>query len=260
MLACIAPLDLNHTKMDVKPYIELLKNKITKEHYDFNRGLEQRFTDHLNEYLTDESVSDLEKAFFLILNQFPSGDKFYIVMPNEMVLVPDVYDKSVPGIEYEIDFALYGGSIENPVKVAIECDGLRSHGQKHKKRDRRKDVNLQIAGWVVIRFNSKEIQFELEKIGNETNYVSDFLVSIENTIKEKLRLVDHSSYTNLDYRRILTGYKWDWVVCTNCGNKQQSPINHKKLTCYKCKKKFLWAYSNDKRVKFEQNGLLFFDD
>ncbi|TDE10716.1 hypothetical protein [Dyadobacter psychrotolerans] len=53
----------------------------------------------------------------------------------KLVLIEDIYDLSCSGIEYEIGFMLYGRSIDNPVKVVIESDGIRSHRRK-------KDVNL----------------------------------------------------------------------------------------------------------------------
>lgn len=58
--------------------------------------------------------------------------------PAKLVLIEDIYDLRCPGIEYEIGFTLYGGSIDKPVKVVIESDGIRSHGHKHAKKDRKK--------------------------------------------------------------------------------------------------------------------------
>ena len=48
----------------------------------------------------------------------------------KLVLIEDIYDLSCPGIEYEIGFMLYGGSIDNPVNVVIESDGIPPHGRK----------------------------------------------------------------------------------------------------------------------------------
>ncbi|MEP7319551.1 MAG: DUF559 domain-containing protein, partial [Panacibacter sp.] len=167
--------------------IQDLRQRIEDDHNQFNEefGMEWTFK-YIDEFISSETRSDLEKAFFLILYQFPGDNKNYIVRPGEMVLIPDIYDMSCPGIEYEIDFALYGGSIDNPVKVAIECDGIRSHREKHNNKDRRKNVNLQAAGWIVMRFGSKEIHEELQKFTDDNLHTSDFLYSIENTIKQKL--------------------------------------------------------------------------
>lgn len=201
-------------------------------------------------------MSDLEKAFFLMLNQFPGDHKDYIVCPNEMILIPDIYDLRVPGIEYEIDFAIYGGSIKDPVKIAIECDGIRSHGQSKKRKDRRKDVNLQAAGWIVMRFSSREIHDELQKYLENENYISDFLLSIENVIDEKLQLVIGNNYVR--YRSELTGYKWDLVSCTNCKESRYGIMNKRKHTCPSCGEKFLREINPNENVKYEYNGMLFF--
>ena len=98
--------------------------------FDFNSYLLK----DLDDYIYSNDVSDLEKAFFLILNQFPGDHRDYLVRPNEMILVPDIYDFRVPGIEYEIDFAIYGGSIKDPVKIAVECDGLDLMAKSKKEK------------------------------------------------------------------------------------------------------------------------------
>lgn len=241
--------------------IKELRQRIEDNHNEYNEefGMEWMFK-NIDEFLVQSNRSDLEKAFFLILHQFPGDSKNYIVEPGEMILIPDVYDMSCPGIEYEIDFALYGGSIDNPIKVAIECDGIRSHRQKHNNKDRRKDVNLQAAGWIVMRFGSNEIHKELQKFRDNDNHISDFLLSIENTIKQKVRLIDNHSYRDNEFRSKLTGYKWDNVQCTNCGHSQMDILNHKNLKCRHCKTKFKRTIKPDERIAYDMNGILYFKD
>lgn len=247
-------------KNELRDGIAFLRGKI-REGYDWFRNDEAisevnfRFID---EYLKNDGNSDLEKAFFLILNQYPGDQKDYIVRPKEMVLVPDVYDMNVPGIEYEIDFALYGGSVANPVKVAVECDGLRSHGKKHTYKDRRKDVNLQAAGWITMRFGSREIHEEIEKFRNDDHHMCYFLSSIENTIARKLKLINSHSYYK--YRTELTGYNWGEVKCPDCGYKQDAILNHLNVKCKGCKKKFKRTIDGNEKIKYEQNGILFFEE
>jgi len=239
--------------MDIDELIKKLRQRIENDHYEFEESLPfEQLYKFIDDYIDDTTKSALERAFFLILHQFPSDNKDYIVIPNERVLLQDIYDMSSPGIEYEIDFALYGGSIDNPVKVAIECDGLRSHGQRHAKRDRRKEVNLQATGWIVMRFRSKEIQEELKKFDQEEHYVSD--------LKEKLKIITHHTYVRPEYRSKLTGYKWDRVTCTSCGHTQYDTLNHKKLTCRKCGIKFLRDIKPDERIEYDHDGLLYFKE
>jgi DNA-directed RNA polymerase subunit RPC12/RpoP len=241
--------------------IRELRTRIEDEHDQFYEeyGKQQIFSE-IDDFLTSENRSDLEKAFFLILNQFPGDSKDYIIRPSEMVLIPDIYDLSCPGIEYEIDFALYGGSIYDPVKVAIECDGIRSHQEKHKNKDRRKDVNLQAAGWIVMRFGSKEIHAELQKFRENELYTSDFLSSIENTIQQKLKLINYRSYGNAENRSKLTGYRWDDVTCANCGKTQIDTLNHKTIKCRHCNTKFKRVIKPEEKIKYDFNGLLYFEE
>lgn len=246
--------------MKLKPYIERLRKSIHDNHHEFESywpfELQIGFID---DYIDSEDKSDLEKVFFLLLHQFPSDHKNYIVRPNQMILVPDVYDLKVPGVEYEIDFALFGGSIINPVKVAIECDGIRSHGLKHKRRDRRKEVNLQADGWIVMRFDSREIQEELKKF-DEKGYISDFLESIENTINEKLKIINDHTFANEEYKSKLTGYKWGNIECPNCHQPQSVILNHKRHKCYHCKETFIREIKADEKIKFDYKGILYFSE
>lgn len=247
------------TKSRLEDHIKILRERIEADYDEFNDefGRKQIF-ERIDSFISNDQLSELERAFYLLLNQYPGDHKNYIVRPGERVLIPDIYDMSGPGIQYEIDFALYGGSIYNPVKVAIECDGIRSHGHKHAKRDRRKEVNLQAAGWIVIRFRSQEIHQELEKFENDENYVSDFLQSIENTINQKLQIIDHQSFTKTDFRSILTGYKWDFIRCTKCGQKQMDRLNFKIIHCRHCNKYFEREIGPNEEIEYDMNGLLYF--
>jgi hypothetical protein len=238
-----------------------LRQKFEDDHNDyyFQQGNFEPFR-RVDRYIGDARYSDLEKAFFLLLHQFPSDHRPYIIVPSEMVLVADVYDMSGPGIEYEIDFALYGGAIDNPVKVAIECDGMRSHRQKHQKKDRRKDVNLQAAGWIVIRFSTKDIHLELERFLQEEHYVSEFLFGISNTIQQKLRLIDDNSYRSDQYRSKLTGYKWGRIECPNCNKSINVRLNHIRVTCDRCQTRFFREVGPSENIKYEHNGIIFFLD
>src|SRR3954471_12718969 len=111
--------------MDLKIIIDKIHSQILSFHEEFQELYppEMRFR-FIQEFI-DSEHTDLEKAFFLILHQYAGDHTDYIVVPGEKVLISNIDDYKAPGIEYEIDFALYGGSIDNPVKVAIECDGLR---------------------------------------------------------------------------------------------------------------------------------------
>ncbi|WP_268125589.1 DUF559 domain-containing protein [Roseivirga pacifica] len=245
---------------DIEILINKLYERIKGDHNDyFNSGSFDRLFEYIEDFINDDSKSILEKAFFLILHQFPTDNKDYIVMPNERVLIDNIYDQTISSIEYEVDFALYGGSISNPVKVAIECDGLRSHGAKNAKRDRRKEVNLQADGWIVMRFRSKEIQQELNKFIEDEFYTSDFLYSIETTIQKRLKIINHHSYFIPEYRSKLTGYRWGKVTCPNCNFNQFDILNHKRITCRSCNERFTRKVLNTEQVIHEKNGILNFE-
>src|SRR5581483_2372692 len=129
--------------------------------------------------------SDLEKAFYLMLRQeyYKNGD--YVVIPNERVCVKNVCDLDKGyECEYEIDFAIYSGSKSKPGRIAIECDGLRSHGRRNASKDRLKDINLQANGWIIIRFGSREIHEEVYKQLNTTDalYRSNIIYLIERIV------------------------------------------------------------------------------
>jgi len=220
--------------MDLTPYIENLRDQIEYTLKNDEFGLNDLRMREIDDFLKEPARSDLEKAFFLVLNQFPGDHTDYIVRPSEMVLVADVYDQSVPGIEYEIDFAIYGGSVKDPVKVAIEVDGQRSHGAKHVRKDRRKDTNLQAAGWIVMRFTSKEVHAEIIAFSEDGNHTSEFMTCIDNVIREKLQLVTGNNYGRHEVRSLLTGYSWGEIDCPSCNRSYSGILNKKNHTCRHC--------------------------
>jgi len=247
-------------KKTLKDYIKDLREKIEADYDEFDDYGRQQMFERIDAFITNESRSELERAFYLLLNQFPGDHKNYIVRAGEKVFIPDVYDMGSPGFQYEIDFALYGGSVNNPVKVAIECDGFRSHGHKHSNRDRRKEVNLQAAGWIVMRFRSPEIHTELERFDTDDVYISQFLQSIENTIEQKLKIITDANYVQAEIRSTLTGYKWDFVTCTHCGQKQMDQLNFRILHCRFCHRDYEREISPLEKIWYEKDGFIYFKE
>ena len=98
------------------------------------------------------------------------------------------------------------------------------------------------------------------KFENNENHISDFLFYIENVIKEKTKLINWYTYSVEEYRSKLTGYKWGTVVCKHCGFGQMSQLNHKKQTCRKCGEKYQRDISPSEKIKYEHNGILFFEE
>lgn len=246
---------------NLKQSIDILRTRIRENsEKDLAEYGHQGMHLEMDQYLDSETPSELEKAFFLILHQFAHDGRNYIVIPNEKVLVPDIYDSYYPGIEYEIDFALFGGPIDNPVKIAIECDGKRSHGLKKTPKDRRKDVNLQADGWIVMRFESSEIHRELNAFMENSTYVSEFLFVVENILKERLNIVDQRSYYRHSFRSKLTGFKWGYTSYPACKKDVEIILNRRKFFCKYCKQKFEREILSDEKIKYEMNGLIYFYD
>ncbi|WP_155673321.1 hypothetical protein [Leptospira borgpetersenii] len=191
------------------------KNEFLENLYNQNKYKE------LDDFLKLSKASELEKALYLLLNLYPEyGGRSYFIKPHEKVLIPNICDYKEIAINYEIDFAVYGGTVTSPTKIAIECDGLRSHGNRRIRRDRRKEVNLQAEGWLLIRIGSHEIHAELQKMIEEKKFISEIAKSIELIIERKLNLLDGSNYTR--YREELTGYKWGVVECPFCNERQHT--------------------------------------
>lgn len=218
--------------------IEKLRKQIEDHHYESRALIDQDLFQRIDEFLKSSEASGLEKAFYLMLNQFPGDHKNYFVVPHEEVLVRNVYDYSQLDYEYEIDFAIYSGSRTKPIKIAIECDGLRSHRQRHNERDRRKDVNLQAAGWIVVRIGSPEIHKELEAFENDETYISNIVINLENLVEQSMDLVTCRSYIIDEIRSQLTGYKWGDVTCMHCNRSQKDRLNKTKFHCRHCQEEF----------------------
>ena len=68
------------------------------------------------------------------------------------------------------------------IRVVIECDGHEFHEKTKKQaaRDKKRDRDMQIAGWTVLRFAGSEIWND---IGACSNQVSEF---VWNKIDEQL--------------------------------------------------------------------------
>jgi very-short-patch-repair endonuclease len=216
--------------------IKNLRERIEELHYDLRDEMDDYFfKHHIDEFLDSPNNSDLEKAFFLMLNQFGHDHKHYFVVPHEPVLIPNVYDYSPHAyFEYEIDFAIYSGSRSKPIKIAVECDGLRSHRQRHNERDRRKDINLQAAGWIVLRIGSQEIHRELEAFENEEMHISEIATNVENIVDRTMDLITQRNYVLDEIRSMLTGYAWGSVTCPHCGDWQKDRLNKRRFNCRKC--------------------------
>ncbi len=62
--------------------------------------------------------------------------------------------------KHRIDFAIFINVIANEeIKIVVECDGHNFHEKTKEQaaRDKRRDRDLQIAGWKVLRFTGSEI-------------------------------------------------------------------------------------------------------
>ena len=237
---------------------KIIRKRLEKDHNDFTPPFDI-LINHVDDFFKSEESSELEKWFYLLLNQFPSSNtRPYFVFPHEKVLIKNIYDDSKPFYEYEIDYAVYGGTRNNVVKIAIECDGLRSHGRKKSNNERRKEINLQSAGWFLIRIGSYEIHSEIEKLEKNEYYISEMISSIEKVIEIQTKLINYDSFVDEKFRTEITGYQWGWVKCTECGFRQMDILNHKKNKFRNCKKDFYRDRSNDPKEAWEDDGLLYF--
>ncbi|HUJ17136.1 MAG TPA: hypothetical protein VL197_04010 [Nitrospirota bacterium] len=244
--------------LDFQSRYQKLRKKLEDDHYELQPSFDDLFK-WVDDFMASEDASDLEKEFYLLLNQFPGDHQPYFVVPHERVLIENKFDYSPPPfLEYEIDFAVYGGTRHNPVKIALECDGLRSHRNRHSLKDRRKDVNLQLSGWLVIRHPGHEIHAEIEKWEKEETFISELAMSLDYVIKNALNLISHETYVINEVRSKLTGYSWGLVECSHCGFTQHDILNHKTILCRKCKKKYLRDRSKDTAGTSEYEGLILF--
>jgi len=212
----------NETRVDMKRLpllIQAARKRIREAHAEAQELVGDLVFRDVDAYLGDTHVPDLEKALYLLLNQFPGDHQDYFVVPRTRVRVPEVYRLESPDYcDYEIDFAVYSGSQTRPIKIAIECDGIRSHRERHGNRDRRKDVNLQAAGWTVLRFGSREIEDELQQLIASDTHINKFVTIIENVVAGCSDLLTPRTYHRVIEK--LTGYRYAIVVCPGCGHKQ----------------------------------------
>ena len=99
----------------LKNRIEAVRKRIEERHLELREIMDDHFFEGIDRFLVSTGSSDLEKAFFLMLNQFGPENRHYFVVPHERILVQNVYDNSLQAFfEYEIDFAVYSGSKSTP--------------------------------------------------------------------------------------------------------------------------------------------------
>lgn len=91
-------------------------------------------------------------------------------MPFE---IPDANVVIIPQYEirdYRVDFAILLRNFQdNILKIVVECDGHDFHEKtkQQAKRDKKRDRDLQAAGWKVLRFTGSEIVRDVNACVNE---------------------------------------------------------------------------------------------
>jgi hypothetical protein len=200
--------------------IDSARERIRRSHVEVSEIFDADFVfRHVDTFLSDDQVSALEKAMYLLLNQYAGDHHDYFVIPRERVRVPEVYELRPPGYnDYEIDFAVYSGSENRIIKIAVECDGIRSHRERHSDRDRHKDVNLQAAGWTVLRFGSREIHRELKALQETDHHINKFVTIIDNIVAAQSDTLTQGRYHQFAGR--LTGYTYGPLTCAACRQPQ----------------------------------------
>ena len=245
-------------KLDYLKIIDKLRQRIETSFYESESDISSGYFHDIDGYIKDDRHSPLEKAIYLMLNQFPSDHKNYIVRPNEKVIMENLYDFSEPFFEYEIDFAIYAGTIKDHIKIAIECDGIRSHANKFSNKERRKNVNLEAKGWIIMRYGSKEIHDELDKFDKDDLYIPELTSNIDNLIERRLSAITHFSFIG-EHSHILTGYKYDNVECPKCGFTQLIKINKINVQCRKCDTTFKQERYLDKNIRSIKDSTILFN-
>lgn len=98
----------------------------------------------------DRCESPLEKSFFSTYYGFSPGGEIRQKLRGLVVQ----HQVTVNGKNYRLDFAIPGK------KIAFEMDGYTYHGKEreHFNRDRRRDLDLKLAGWEVHRFDGDMIR------------------------------------------------------------------------------------------------------
>lgn len=89
------------------------------------------------------------------------GQKTWIEQRMSLLLdkVGINYIFQYPILRYTVDFAIPA------LKIAIECDGEYWH--KDKKKDRKRQKEIEREGWFVLRFTGKKINFCLDEVRDE---------------------------------------------------------------------------------------------
>ena len=81
-----------------------------------------------------------------------------VVACPELVCGELACGEPVESVEWVEPISSKSGLISSKQKIAIECDGAKSHSLLSQKiRDRAKDKFLRRAGWKILRFTEKEI-------------------------------------------------------------------------------------------------------
>lgn len=74
---------------------------------------------------------------------------------TDVVIAPQYHIR-----DHRVDFAIFvNGIASDEIKIVVECDGHDFHEKTKEQaaRDKRRDRDLQIAGWKVLRFTGSEI-------------------------------------------------------------------------------------------------------
>lgn len=183
-------------------------------------------------FLQSTDVSDSAKGCYLLLNQFPLEQQGYVVVPNERVRVRDTYRREGPSADYELDFAVYAGTRTRPVKIAVEVTPIDYRHSVRLDTERRKDIDLQASGWIVLRLSESEILDELAKVANNEPSWKLFLV-IENIILNVGDQLTPQTVYWPDIRAGLTGYRRSRQTCSACET-QQEVIDDLPAVCKTC--------------------------
>jgi very-short-patch-repair endonuclease len=87
-------------------------------------------------------------------------------MQSDIAIVPQHYIG-----DHRVDFAISIRVVaKEEIKIAVECDGREYHQAKEQMdRDTRRNRDLQIAGWNLLRFTGSEIWRDYKKPANDVN-------------------------------------------------------------------------------------------
>ena len=99
-------------------------------------------------------------------------------------------------------------------------------------------MNLQAAGWPVLRIGSQEIQKEIEGFENDELFISEIATNIENIVDRTMDLITQRSYVQDEIRALLTGFTWGNTTCPHCGLWQKDRLNKSKFQCRHCGKDY----------------------